>query len=196
MSACAPAPPMMVVFSLVTFTRLAVPRSSRVVFSRVRPTSSEITVPPERIAMSCSISLRRSPKPGALTAFTLTMPRMLFTTRVASASPSMSSAMICSGLPALATASSTGSSSRILEIFLSTSRMYGSSSSADMLSWLLMKYGDRKPRSNCIPSTTSSSSSRPRPSSTVMTPSLPTFCIASAMILPMVSSPLAEIVPT
>ncbi len=29
-----------------------------------------------------------------------------------------------------------------------------------------------------------------------MTPSLPTFSIASAMILPMVSSPLAEIVPT
>ena len=33
-------------------------------------------------------------------------------------------------------------------------------------------------------------------SSTVMTPSLPTFFIASAMVLPMVSSPLAEMVPT
>ncbi len=33
-------------------------------------------------------------------------------------------------------------------------------------------------------------------SSTVMTPSLPTFFIASAMVLPMVVSPLAEIVPT
>ena len=32
-----------------------------------RPTSSEMTVPPVRIAISCSISLRRSPKPGALT---------------------------------------------------------------------------------------------------------------------------------
>src|SRR5947207_2850719 len=33
-------------------------------------------------------------------------------------------------------------------------------------------------------------------SSTVITPSLPTFFIASAMILPMVWSPFAEIVPT
>ena len=36
----------------------------------------------------------------------------------------------------------------------------------------------------------------PLASSTVMTPSLPTFCIASAIILPMSASPLAEIVPT
>ena len=42
--------------------------------------------------MSRSISLRRSPKPGALTASTLTMPRSLFTTSVARASPSTSSA--------------------------------------------------------------------------------------------------------
>ena len=34
------------------------------------------------------------------------------------------------------------------------------------------------------------------PSSTVITPSLPTFSMASAMILPMVSSLLAEMVPT
>ena len=33
-------------------------------------------------------------------------------------------------------------------------------------------------------------------SSTVMTPSLPTFFIACAMVSPMVVSPLAEIVPT
>ena len=36
----------------------------------------------------------------------------------------------------------------------------------------------------------------PLASSTVMTPSLPTFCIASAIILPISASPLAEIVPT
>ena len=36
----------------------------------------------------------------------------------------------------------------------------------------------------------------PLASSTVMTPSLPTFCIASAIILPISVSPLAEIVPT
>ena len=51
--------------------------------------------------MSSSIALRRSPKPGALTAATLRPPRSLLTTRVASASPSTSSAMISSGVPRL-----------------------------------------------------------------------------------------------
>src|SRR5580704_13316141 len=47
-----------------------------------------------------------------------------------------------------------------------------------------------------MPSTTSSSVSRLFASSTVITPSLPTFCIALAIISPMSRSPLAEIVPT
>src|SRR5256885_3512585 len=47
-----------------------------------------------------------------------------------------------------------------------------------------------------MPSTTSSSFSSPEPSSTVITPSLPTFSIASAMVLPIDSSRFAEIVPT
>ncbi len=47
-----------------------------------------------------------------------------------------------------------------------------------------------------MPSTTSSVVSSVFASSTVMTPSLPTFSIASAMILPMVSSLFAEMVPT
>src|SRR5262245_55459830 len=47
-----------------------------------------------------------------------------------------------------------------------------------------------------MPSTTSSSVSAVLASSTVMTPSLPTFCIACAIILPIDTSPLAEIVPT
>ena len=47
-----------------------------------------------------------------------------------------------------------------------------------------------------MPSTTSSSVSRLLASSTVMTPSLPTFCIASAIILPIDLSPFDEIVPT
>src|ERR1700761_5599208 len=47
-----------------------------------------------------------------------------------------------------------------------------------------------------MPSTTSSSFSRPEPSSTVITPSLPTFAIASAIVLPRGSSEFAEIVPT
>ena len=47
-----------------------------------------------------------------------------------------------------------------------------------------------------MPSTTSSVVSRPLASSTVITPSLPTFSIASAMMSPMVESLLAEMVPT
>ena len=61
--------------------------------------SSVITSPPVKIAISSSIALRRSPNPGALTATALNVPRNLFTTNVASASPSTSSAIINNGLP-------------------------------------------------------------------------------------------------
>src|ERR1700688_4609743 len=47
-----------------------------------------------------------------------------------------------------------------------------------------------------MPSTTSSSVSRLLASSTVITPSLPTFCIALAIISPIDLSPLDEMVPT
>src|SRR5437762_1601023 len=47
-----------------------------------------------------------------------------------------------------------------------------------------------------MPSTTSSSVSKDFASSTVMTPSLPTFFIASARNCPISASPSAEIVPT
>src|SRR5665213_2826206 len=47
-----------------------------------------------------------------------------------------------------------------------------------------------------MPSTTSSSVSRPLASSTVMTPSLPTLAMALAVMSPTSLSPLAEIVPT
>ena len=47
-----------------------------------------------------------------------------------------------------------------------------------------------------MPSTTSSSVSAVLASSTVITPSLPTFCIAWAIISPIERSPFAEIVPT
>ena len=47
-----------------------------------------------------------------------------------------------------------------------------------------------------MPSTTSSSVSAVLASSTVITPSLPTFCIALAIIWPISASPLAEMVPT
>ena len=47
-----------------------------------------------------------------------------------------------------------------------------------------------------MPSTVSSSNSRPFDSSTVITPSLPTFSMASAIFSPTSRSPLAEITPT
>ena len=76
-------------------------------------------VPPVRMAMSSSMALRRSPKPGALTAATFRPPRSLFTTSVARASPSTSSAMMTSGLPVFTTTSSSGSNSCRPESFFS-----------------------------------------------------------------------------
>ncbi len=58
--------------------------------------------------MSSSMRLRRSPKPGALTAMPVKLPRSLLTMRVARASPSTSSAMMSSGLPVWMTFSSSG----------------------------------------------------------------------------------------
>jgi hypothetical protein len=81
-----------------------------------------------------SMALRRSPKPGALTATDLKVPRILLTTRVDRASPSTSSAMISSGLPDCMTFSSTGSRSLIDPILELTTSMYGSSRTASMRS--------------------------------------------------------------
>ena len=129
----------MVVSSLVTVTLRALPIRSSVTFSSLRPTSSEMTWPPVRMAMSWSIALRRSPKPGALTEADLKVPRILLTTRVASASPSTSSATMASGRPDCMTFSSTGSRSRTAEILEPTSRMYGSSRTASMRSGSVTK---------------------------------------------------------
>ena len=89
----------------------------------VRPSSSLMTWPPVRMAISCSISLRRSPKPGALTHTTFSTPFRRFTSRVDRASPSTSSAMINSFLPLCSICSSRGRMSEITEIFLSVMRM-------------------------------------------------------------------------
>ena len=82
-----------------------------------------MTWPPVRMAMSSSMALRRSPKPGAFTAQATRVPRRLFTTRVARASPSTSSAITSRGLPVWAIFSSRGSMSFMPEIFLSWIRM-------------------------------------------------------------------------
>ena len=85
--------------------------------------------------MSSSMRLRRSPKPGAFTETPVKVPRSLFTTSVARASPSTSSAMISSGRPDWMTCSSTGSRSRTEPIFWLATRMKGSSRTASMRSW-------------------------------------------------------------
>ena len=79
---------------------------------------------------------------------------------------------------------------------MSVKSTYAFSSCAIILSVLVTKYAERYPLSNCIPSTTLSSSLIPLASSTVITPSLPTFSIASAIRLPILSSEFAEIVAT
>src|SRR5699024_5891641 len=84
---------------------------------------SVMTWPPVSTAMSPSWALRRSPKPGALTATDLKVPRILLTTRVCSAPCSTSSAMTISGRPACRTFSTTGRNSLLLEILELTMRM-------------------------------------------------------------------------
>ena len=84
--------------------------------------------------MSSNIAFLLSPNPGALHAATLTTPLILFTPKVAKASPSTSSAIINKDLPALATPSKIGKRSLILAIFLSCSNIIGSSNSVIILS--------------------------------------------------------------
>ena len=115
-------------------TLFAVPKSSIVAPSSERPTSSDITVPPVKIAISSSMAFLLSPNPGALHAAALTIPLRLLTTNVANASPSISSAIIKSGFPAFATDSKRGNKSLIFDIFLSKRRINGLSSSTVMLS--------------------------------------------------------------
>ena len=108
----------------------------------------------------------------------------------------MSSAMISSGLPALLTASSSGIRFFALEIFSSWIRTRHFSNSTVCWSWLVTKCGERKPRSNCMPSTTSTVVSACLPSSTVITPFLPTLTKASASTAPIVGSLLPAMVAT
>ncbi|SGA32435.1 Uncharacterised protein [Chlamydia abortus] len=107
------------VSSLETMTFLAFPSMDKVVFSSFIPSSSLINWPPVKIAMSSNIAFLLSPNPGALTAHTLNPARSLLTTKVAKASPSISSAIINRGRPDSATCCKTGRKSLIPEIFLS-----------------------------------------------------------------------------
>ena len=93
--------------------------------------------------MSSSMRLRRSPKPGALTATAVKVPRSLLTTIVASASPSTSSDTTSSGRPAWMTCSRTGRRSLTAPIFWFATRMYGSSRTASIRSGSVIMYGER-----------------------------------------------------
>ena len=188
-AAASPWPSTIVVSSFVTRTWRAVPRSSMPMLSNLRPTSSVITVAPVKVAISCNIALRRSPNPGAFTATALNVPRNLLTTRVAKASPSTSSAIIRSSLPACTTFSKVGNISWMDAILRSVTIIYGSDITASILSGSVTMYGEIYPRSNCIPSTTDNCVPIVFDSSTVITPSLPTFSIASAIKPPTSSSP-------
>ena len=118
-SSLLPTPSTIVVVSLSTVTLLACPRDATVASFSSRPRSSVMTVPPVKIAISSNIALRRSPKPGAFTATTLKVPRILFKTSVGNASPSTSSAMIKSGRLCCKICSNSGKTSWMFEIFLS-----------------------------------------------------------------------------
>ena len=125
MSAALPAPSMIVVFSFSTTIFLASPRSLSVAFSSDRPTSSEITVPPVRIGDVLQHGLAAVAEARRLDGADLQDAadvvdderRQRFALDVFGDDQQR--------LPAFATPSSSGSISRMFEIFLSYSRMYG-----------------------------------------------------------------------
>ena len=137
-----PSPSTTVVLSFVTSTLFAVPNISIEASFNSNPKSSVITVAPVNIAKSSNIALRRSPKPGALTATAVNVPLMRFNTIFVNASPSTSSATIKIGRLDWTTCSNKGSISWNDEIFLSVTKIYGLSNSAIILSESVTIYGD------------------------------------------------------
>mmetsp|Transcript_19382 Transcript_19382/g.33481 ORF Transcript_19382/g.33481 Transcript_19382/m.33481 type:complete len:258 (+) Transcript_19382:692-1465(+) len=119
----------------------AMPSCSTTVLSTFMPRSLAMNSAPVTMAMSCSKALRRSPKPGALIAHTLSTPRSLLTTRVARASPETSSAMMSRGALRRVTCSRMGTMSRMLSIFWSVTSTRTLSYSARRRSWLVTNWG-------------------------------------------------------
>ena len=93
-----------------------------------------MTVPPKSIDMSSRIAFLLSPKAGALTPRQLRVPFILFSTSVARACSSISSAINTNSLPIPLNFSRKGIISSMLVIFSDVMRMYGSSSSVTILS--------------------------------------------------------------
>ena len=183
------------VSSCVITSFLALPRCAGVTLSMPRPSSSLTSVAPVAAAMSSSIALRWSPKPGAFAAASGS-PRSLFSTSVVSASPSMFSHTIASGRCVRAACSSSGTSSCALVSRLSVSSSSGFAKSHVCRFVSVIKYRLTNPLSNFIPSAISSSSLNVLPSCTVITPSLPTFSTADAISAPIAASLFALTVAT
>merc|ERR1719154_873014 len=123
MSASDPPPLRSMQSSLVTVTSPTLPKSWIWTSSsfRVSPSVPK-TRPPVQAAMSCMVFFLLSPKPGALTATTWSPILSLLMTRVERASPSMSSAMIRSGLLCWLDSSRAGMMAWMLVIFFSENR--------------------------------------------------------------------------
>ena len=94
-------------------------------------------------AISSSIAVRLSPNAGDLTAATFKIPRILLTTKVESASPSISSDIKSIDLPALAAISSTGKIAFMLLIFFSNTKINGSVRMHSFFSGSVIKCADR-----------------------------------------------------
>mmetsp|Transcript_35097 Transcript_35097/g.76721 ORF Transcript_35097/g.76721 Transcript_35097/m.76721 type:complete len:217 (+) Transcript_35097:1063-1713(+) len=192
MSSLLPASAMIVVLLLVITTLRATPRDSTSAVATERPRSVAMYSAPVMIAMSCRRALRRSPKPGALMAATLSTPRSLFTTRVASASPATSSAISSRGADAWVVFSRRGRMSLMAWSFWSVTSTRTFSISTTLFSWFVMNWGEMYPRSISRPSSTSTVVSRELEDSMESTPSGPTFSMALAIISPISSSLPAE----
>ena len=186
----------MVQLSFPSSTRAAFPSTSTPTLSRLKPSSSFTTVAPVRIAMSSRYCDLRSPNPGAFRAQIFSAPLSLFTTKVARASCSISSAMINNGNPCLIASSKITIMSRADLIFLSTSKSLHWSYVQVILSESVTKYGEMYPRSNCMPSTTIRLLSTDLASSRVITPLRPTFSMASLIMVPTSMLPPAETLAT
>ena len=195
-----PLPSMIVVSLDDTFTIRALPNkglnSSGFIFSILLPLVGDTTVPPVRIAMSSRIAVLRSPKSGAFTAHTLIVAFALLTTKIANASCSMSSATISSGRLSACAACNKGNTCAVLVSLPSYKKINGLSNTACIVELSVTKYGDLKPLSNIIPSTTSREVSPDFDSSIATTPSVPTLSKAVAINVPISISLLAEIVAT
>ena len=134
MRLASPPPSTKVVESLVDMTLLHLPRSEISIESKVLPVSLLITVPPKRMDISSRMAFLLSPKAGAFTPRQFSVPFILFTTNVASACSSISSAIRTSSLPTALNFSRNGSNSSRVLIFSEVMRMYGSLSSVTILS--------------------------------------------------------------